>query len=351
MKRIPGLDGIRGCAVLAVMGFHTYLSPFALGWAGVNCFFVLSGFLITGILIRAKAQSRFFSTFYARRALRIFPAYYLMLAVIFIWAVARELPVGDGPFFLFYLQNFAYAARGFDVSFPVMAAHTWSLAVEEQFYLLWPCIVWFLSVTALRRVVIGIIVAGPLMRVIIGHFSGGWMASYVLLPGEADMLAWGALGAVAFLPKPRIILAAAVVLIVIFAVRGGYDWLGASMLQSAGSVRGSLFFSLLGAASLALILIAKSEGATSRILDFSPLRYAGKISYGLYLYHFPIYQAAAALHFNATGTIVTEVFGTFAVASLSFFAVEQPLLKLKNRLFPTPSAAPADISLTAPEAA
>src|SRR5262249_35847842 len=147
-------DGIRALAILAVMLHH--LGVFPEGWLGVNLFFTLSGFLITGILLEAKEKSparAYFGNFIARRALRIFPAYYLLLFLIYTIEIMRhgEMSVWWAclPLLLTYTSNFASQAG---VTLPVQAVHTWSLAIEEQFYLLWPAVVWITNRSMLTLV-------------------------------------------------------------------------------------------------------------------------------------------------------------------------------------------------------
>jgi peptidoglycan/LPS O-acetylase OafA/YrhL len=156
--RLPTLDGLRGVAILLVLLSHltlysemstttlldrAYQRATLAGWVGVDLFFVLSGFLITGILLDLKGSSRFFRTFYARRVLRIFPLYYAFLAIFYI-ALPQLLSskdqvlrlLADQKWYWLYLQNLQMARDGWPV--PKYLAHFWSLAVEEQFYLIWP---------------------------------------------------------------------------------------------------------------------------------------------------------------------------------------------------------------------
>ncbi len=161
---IPALEGVRGVAILAVLAHQLLIDgyaggraleilrmPFQTGWAGVQLFFVLSGFLITGILLDTRRAENFWSSFYARRALRIFPVYYLLLAVTYAIAPHRHQ-----VFYWLYLANLRQLAAGPAVE---SLGHCWSLSVEEQFYLVWPFAVRLLDERGLVRLCAAIVVA------------------------------------------------------------------------------------------------------------------------------------------------------------------------------------------------
>ena len=170
---LSGLDGLRGLAIALVLvhsltmfvhpvsaGGQLYHAALAFGWSGVQLFFVLSGFLITGILLDTRPTPHYFRNFYIRRALRIFPLYYVTLAVAFIVLPALDrMPqvyAGDYPhqaFLWLYLSNWRHDIGG-------GFSHYWSLALEEQFYLVWPLVVFFCSRPTLLKICIGLSVAG-----------------------------------------------------------------------------------------------------------------------------------------------------------------------------------------------
>src|SRR4051794_2206506 len=199
------LDGVRGIAVLAVLLTHgTFLfaetpvtryvlPPMTFGWWGVDLFFVLSGFLITGILLNTRTASNRASAFYARRTLRIFPIYYLSLLVLFALAakfywIRSVLPhrsAVDKTAYLLYLQNWIPLWHSLTLK-PSLIGHFWSLAVEEQFYLVWPWIVWRLSPKAVLRIcVVGAIAALVLRVVLVNHFGPHlWIHSLTVTRGE-----------------------------------------------------------------------------------------------------------------------------------------------------------------------
>ena len=213
--RIPALDGLRGIAILLVLLFHglynnhvdsklvsIFLSLGRLSWSGVDLFLVLSGFLIGGILLDAKDSPRYFTTFYLRRAYRILPIYgvvvgiyslrYLPVSVLHSWAGSAAIPFGAYPTFT---QNFWMASRG--TFGPVSMAVTWSLAVEEQFYLTAPLIVRRLSRKRLVYMLAAIVFLAPILRVLLVFtFHQDCLAAYVLMPCRADALCLGMLSAI-----------------------------------------------------------------------------------------------------------------------------------------------------------
>ncbi|HEY7898160.1 MAG TPA: acyltransferase, partial [Gemmatimonadaceae bacterium] len=221
-RHFAPLDGLRGIAILLVLIHHfgavmtpashvDYLFLHVTGWAwvGVDLFFVLSGFLITGILLESIDDPRYYRTFYARRALRVFPLYYaFLLALSFIILPLIRLlaahgvvsvgaewlgnPVTRQPQIWLYLTNHLIAVRGF-AAVPAFTAVFWSLAVEEQFYLVWPTVVRHMQREYLLWFAYAAIVVAFCFRVWI-HFSGTWSpdAAYVLTLARMDALAVGA---------------------------------------------------------------------------------------------------------------------------------------------------------------
>jgi peptidoglycan/LPS O-acetylase OafA/YrhL len=211
---VPALDGIRGLAILMVMLYHLTLPPAAaldrvwagiasFGWAGVDLFFVLSGFLITGILFDAKGGKHYFRNFYARRTLRIFPLYYAVMMVLLV--IVPRLPFahaaryaaasGDQIWYWTYLSNFALGWRHeWNLGSLDLA---WSLAIEEQFYLLWPAVVFLLGRRALIGICGAVIVAALAARTALTLWGAHPIPIHVLTPCRMDSLALGALVALA----------------------------------------------------------------------------------------------------------------------------------------------------------
>lgn len=218
---IPELDGIRGVAIAMVLLFHYFyvpaavtpgglaehvLRPLRVGWTGVDLFFVLSGFLIGGILLDERQSSSYFKTFYARRFYRIVPLYAVVLCACYLFALLVEhdhAPQFSWMFlirlpwlpYVFFAQNFWMASRN-TLGMPGLGA-TWSLAVEEQFYLTLPLIVWLFGPRRLRHILVGMIIGAPILRTILCFaWSGKYMLPFMLMPCRADSLLLGVLAAI-----------------------------------------------------------------------------------------------------------------------------------------------------------
>ncbi len=363
-RHIPQLDGLRAFAILPVLVAHSWYDYRALpletlgrlGWAGVDLFFVLSGFLITGILLDAKGSGRYFRNFYIRRGLRIWPLYYGLLLFMFV----LRPPIGGWdeaarahfPWSLYalYLQNFFFATTG-----PMTLAVTWSLAVEEQFYLAWPMLVAWLRRETLMKVLIAIMVAEPVIR----YFFLGMDGNSTSTLFRMDELCYGAFVA-CWMRSPRYeprafrraAWMAAAMLPVALAGLHYADRLGSLVWPGAANAPLALGF----AGCLGLALTAREGSLGLRLLNLPLLRYTGKISYGLYLYHpivfvliFPsvervplhgwMMQHAPALLGQALSLALkyTLVFG---LAAVSWRWMEEPILRLKSR-FATDRKTPA----------
>ena len=345
------LDGLRFFAFLLVFFFHALQwSPWGqlpfirFGYLGVPIFFVLSGFLIGGILLDLKDKTRpgfglgaKLKTFYIRRALRIFPVYYLFIAILAVLFMLSRRPdkIMSNSFLwhLTYLSNFRSFAVGMD---HIRQGHLWSLAVEEHFYMLAPLVVLLVDSRTLVRLLGGIIVAVALTRATI-YWTGSSRDFWVLSPMQFDLLGLGI--ATAILER-----------------KGQFLGIGAAGLRRLG-VGGTLFFVLyiaqfywpvkgtgglfatlgslsLGVATAALVLTLWQRPAwsTSRILAFRPFAYFGQISYGLYLFH-PNCLGWSSKYFgtyNLTNAWVGLAI-TLTVAMLSWHLFEKPINDLKNR--------------------
>lgn len=349
-KYIPQLDGLRAIAIIGVMLFHWRVPGLNLGWAGVNLFFVLSGFLITGILLDTKKNPHYFRNFYARRFLRIFPIYYLGLAIVIIIALAFGWRIGDVWYYLFYVQNHHLALNNWIVNFPPLFDHTWSLAIEEQFYILWPLIVYALDVKKLKVVTVILYILALLTRAILMFSTDNLNLQFMLLPTQVDALAAGAfLAIIARESKARdrlcrwsngILLVSGAGLIALALFTGSTTYWSPGKWSS--SEADLPLFSLMAVFFASLISTSIfSSPPLQWALGLSWLRHIGKISYGLYLYHYPVFTLADMLMnktvhgkpsilYSITGMVVT-IGLTYVIANLSWKWFETPILKYKDR--------------------
>ena len=340
------LDGVRAVAIAGVLFQHLLegsAKVFPAGAIGVRVFFVLSGFLITGILLRARPEDERTSvrqalrTFYARRILRIAPLFYLALAVV------AALNVADvrGRFWWHatYLSNYYFAAYG-QTHLP--DAHLWSLAVEEQFYLVWPAVIFLTPRRLLVPAILLTISCGPVFRagVSLLHWRGA--AVWAPTPGCLDSLGAGALLAlcadpsrgVTHLRRPliRICRYVGIPLLAFVLLLHGLDVLV--------GVRRIFFDLAIAMAGVALVDATSRgfDGMVGRLLSAGPVVYAGVISYGIYVWHpFVAHYVRAAWcpeadfsnpRFYASAVVTLVV--SFAIASLSWFLFERPITRLKR---------------------
>ncbi|MBB0023619.1 acyltransferase [Ralstonia pickettii] len=334
MKHIRGLDGLRAFAVLSVMLYHLGWPAFSLGWAGVPFFFVLSGFLITGILLDSKGESAgmFFGRFYLRRTLRIFPLYYLYLAVVFCWCAYHSVQTTGWGYYLVYIQNYYLGLTRWHVTPGQELGHTWSLAVEEQFYLLWPLLVFNLSTKHLKRVIGGMLMIAVGSRVVL--HGDHWMVSFTPLTSNLDTLGMGALLAILARENRVEYEAASRKLLVAGAAFAGAVYLLADHHLTASD---GLYM-----ASLTILFGGIVSFVSARLipaLDWAPLSYIGRISYGLYIWHALTFQVLDASIYHEwianpgpQWLDAMKIGLTFTVAIASFHLFEKPILKLKDQL-------------------
>lgn len=327
---VPQLDGLRAVAVLMVFLHHAFAVP--LLWCGVDLFFILSGFLITNILLRDSGRMSFgalLRNFYLRRAQRILPAYLLSLALI---AVLLPQPWGRlWPFYAFFLQNLPYGLHwiGFGPLVPL-----WSLAVEQHFYLVWPFVVFFLPRRGLIPVLLGIVVAVPLLRAVCTPLDLPPEAIYALTPFRIDAMAAGALAAVLLPLVPversrRLAIGASIAGMVAYALLARHHWFRRDAHSiTFNTLAYSLNILVLGGVFVWTVLGDARHWAI-RLLASTPLRALGRVSYAFYLFHLTVllYMGRfVARHWVAPATFV----GALLLASLSWFALEQPVLRWRN---------------------
>ncbi len=336
-QKIPQLDAVRGIAILLVL-IHNTDSFAALrleaistyGWMGVDLFFVLSGFLITGILLDSKQSESYFKNFYARRCLRIWPLYYSLLIFMFLIvphlhpADARNIFERSSPWWAYpiFLQNFLVAV-------PAEAAGalgvTWSLAIEEQFYLVWPLVVRYCSAAQIKRLAVFVILASPVLRyLLVGHHVNIYSNFFCRLDG----LMAGALLAVVLrsenlVPAKYIRLAWAAFLIAaclaILAENQRVRWIA---------------FSMTSLASVSLVYLSLFSPAKwiQRFFRNRFLTYTGTISYGLYLLHKIPLDISKEMHADRYPfvSIWVVLVASYVMAAISYAFLEKPFLKLKR---------------------
>jgi peptidoglycan/LPS O-acetylase OafA/YrhL len=304
-KYFPAIDGLLAWAVFGVILFHLHLWGMALGWAGVWLFYVISGFLITGILLDAKSRPHYFRNFYARRTLPIFPIYYLLLILICVAAAYNGTTVRDVGYYVFYIQNRPLGSTQFKPAFPITYNHTWTLAVEEQFYLLCPLIVRFLSASLLPWLCVALIFVAPLARACILHFTHNQSVSLTPLICNVDALGVGGIlaiwirgnrlgmakAAASLKIKHGLEILSLAILVIILSIVLSYGhrayW---NSTDSMPSVNVNIVFATvlsLWFASL-VFYVAVWDSWLRRILSHRLLVHPGRISYGIYLFHYPV---------------------------------------------------------------
>ena len=366
--RVPALDGIRGLAIGLVLLRHGVFLPLehipnhphaarilALGgfsWSGVDLFFVLSGFLIGGILLDAAKAERYFAPFYIRRAHRILPLYFAVLVLGLsvshlchyfgatgLWGTENRIPL---ICYATFLQNFWIAIHTDWGSYTF--AVTWSLAIEEQFYLTLPAIVRYVSRSRLWWVVGGMIVTAPLLRIGLIH-SGqhGLFASYLLTPCRWDDLGFGVAAAL-IVRNPSVW---ETVLLyrnyVYVALAATFVGLEASLLFGFTPLTNQAYgleYSVLGIFYFLLLISVLTNTKLDAAFSTGALRYMGTIAYGLYLLHVPFVHAISDLttqiHPGQSGWIALggSVLGialAAAAAAFSWRYLEKPLIKRGHR--------------------
>jgi peptidoglycan/LPS O-acetylase OafA/YrhL len=362
-KHMSSLDGLRGIAILLVL--FTHLLPYrpahsalmrlfngiaGCGWAGVNIFFVLSGFLITGILYDSKGTAFFFRNFYMRRTLRIVPLYVLLvvccLYVFPHWTATQgSLPAAHHWMYWVYLSNLPIAFFG-DVRWGWLGP-LWTLAVEEHFYLVWPAVIAACSRKSAMRVCLGCAVLAYLTRLwFVTH--GNLLGPYVFTFSRVDDLAAGAFAALLIRDNPDHLrvqtLARRVLLISSVPVAFIFVWKHAVISDPATLTAG---FTFIGAFSASALLLAVLPGASSiwkRFLNIGVLKQFGKYSYGLYMLHVPVAGVMHQQHLLLASTsrrtdlmnLVLQLAVSFLVAVTSYHLFEKHFLRLKRFFGPEP---------------
>jgi peptidoglycan/LPS O-acetylase OafA/YrhL len=325
------LDGLRGIAVALVVLFHFRVPGFAGGFVGVDLFFVLSGFLITRLLLDEWNHTGTvrLRAFYARRALRLLPALLLLLAVCAPFVSRAWLGASVS-----YIGNWFLALHVLHVS-PI--SHTWSLAIEEQFYLAWPLLLLLLlrarvSRDGIARVAIALALLSCLRKILlcIDHDPGTWMRIYFATDTRADALLIGC-AAAALLERERHLSAAFARASLVLAAFGVAYFVATARINDLNLFRHAGLTALAACTAIAIAeLVARPWGPVDRVLSWRWLVGLGRISYGVYLWHHPIMFVDLPIA-NQALLVVVRVALTLLAALGSYYLVERRVLALKTR--------------------
>jgi peptidoglycan/LPS O-acetylase OafA/YrhL len=359
------LDGVRGLAIGLVLLFHCFdplprsFTTRVLGsfvesmFIGVDLFFVLSGFLITGILIRTRGSPHFFRYFYARRVLRILPPYYAVLAFVFLaytffGEASRANMKADGWWLAFYLQNWVMALEMRSLAWEGFN-HLWSLAIEEQFYLVWPLALWLTPTRLLARLCAGAFLMSCGLKLALVTAGVGWLAVYTPTVVHVEGLAAGAWIAAQWHVHGRRIVPRAVTIaglaataglgLTVFAGHSGFK-LFSPPQTVAHAILSSIVFSWLLYAAIA----SQPQTILRRALGTRPLTFLGRYSYEIYLTHWmiacqirPWLKSAVLVGLGPNAAIFGSgviIVALSIVASMALYQwIDLPLLALK-RHFP-----------------
>lgn len=328
----PALDGLRAVAISAVVLYHAERTVFPGGWIGVDVFFALSGFLITSLLVQEMARTRNIDVwrFYARRAVRVWPAFAALIVFSIVFATCLQTAYSNLNATLVAATYTMNWNRAFDVFPEGWLGHTWAVAEEQQFYLVWPAILLFIGFRNPARWLIAAIAAAVAWRIALIVSGESFERIYNGLDTHADPLLIGA--ALAFVPLTptftknvkRLALAPIVVLaaLILFARETSV------FSQTIG------YSATAGAATWVIVLVLTHHRLWA-ILSSAPFRYTGRISYSWYLWHFPILKIGYAHigHFTGAGLFLCLL--AYPVAMASYHFVEKPALRFKARIEPT----------------
>src|SRR6266496_229232 len=365
---IPGLDGLRAIAILLV--FATHIDFIGVGWVGVQLFFVLSGFLITGILLDMKESlpsREYFLKFYGRRFLRIFPLYYFYLGLLAVVAYLliqadfrpnyMRIYFHQVPYALLYVYDLFYRIPSFQPS--QFLDHFWSLSVEEQFYIIWPLLLLLVPRKGLKSLFISFIILGVIFRFALYLFyssgSSLWpfhdpfsLVVYSVPFSHLDAFAFGAYISRYQIPRPK---AQLLILALLVPIMGfGATYLAKGNLGPISALGYDLrlstnyqfiwAYTLLNYFFAVLIYCVVHEKVLVRFLEMPWLRYLGQISYGMYVYHLALIwfvwrvsEEPAAGEMSYWVKVAIALAATILIASLSYYLLERPILRLKDRFF------------------
>lgn len=345
LKYYHNLDGLRGIAALMVLVFHFFYTPFnsylpnidlyqkitEFGQHGVSMFFVLSGFVITRILLNERANDNYFRRFYLRRVLRILPLYYLFLIVYYLFPLTYNGSIVDFELqipFYFYLQNLK-EVLAIDASGP---GHYWTLAVEEHFYLLWPLIVFYSKPKNLWKIILVVTILIFVLKY--NMLLNDYSINKFSLTRMDQMLLGGVLAVLElnhFFEKKvalnlMIISCLSIIPLGIFLYLFSAEFIYAKEMLKY-PILGLLFFSLIG-----YLIVLKKNHFLNRILTSNVMQYLGKISFGIYVWHVLALDIMDV--FFSTEILIVDIFLAFFItillAHISYYYFEKYFLKFKK---------------------
>lgn len=352
----PALDALRGIAILAVVAFHNFdsLQFFGFGWMGVDLFFVLSGFLITELLLHSVGTRHYFRNFFARRMLRIFPVYYAVLLVFFLASPVlfkQKDPQSTYAYFnenkfwfWIYIQNWLMVKKG-PAPVPYLT-HFWSLGVEEQFYLFWPFVLFcFRRLSQLKTVIIGLILFAIGLRLFVSLSYPNTVESYYCNTlTRMDSLLVGCLLAVHLKQGKKVSSLLIKNILICFGLL-----ITASLVFCGNLKRENFLFSTVGYTLTAIFFAAvlycvlhQRQRFEQKLTRVKPLAFIGKISYGIYVFHVPVYLLLATQLSTVFNAFIADANGvallvsvlsfvlTMALSTASFYLFEKPILGLKK---------------------
>jgi peptidoglycan/LPS O-acetylase OafA/YrhL len=347
----PALEGLRGSAIILVILYHNFnfISYFNYGWLGVDLFFVLSGFLITNILLNTLHKKNYFKSFYARRALRIFPLYYLVLILfLVIFPAIKNFPLDLSYYvqhqwwFWTYLQNWCLIFFYNDRS--NVLTHLWSLAVEEQYYLVWPLLIFFVKKPKnLLLICLAALLLIIASRVWIWNNKESFFThSWLFLFTRIDGILVGSILSLLLFNKPYFLQRYFTLLVLFLAILNFSFYFLNRIYQfnyPPWDIVGYTTFSAMFALAVYEV-VQNKNGLLHTILSFSFLKFLGKYSYGLYVFHWPVYALLFSrlhsvmpiqnLRFNQLVSAFICTAAAILISVVSYHVFEVRFLRLKR---------------------